>query len=102
MALNKKIELDNGIVTNYHRIVSLNFITNEQTIIEIASYIDESKRKQEEDALDYARKNDTDYPQTNIFINTTYIEKEYDENDDIKSCYNYLKTLDEFKNAKDC
>lgn len=102
MALKKDVELDNGIVTNYHRIVSLDFITNEQTIIEIASYINESKREEEIDALEQARKNDADYPQTNIFIDTTYINKEYDENDSIKSCYEYLKTLDKFKNAEDC
>lgn len=101
MALKKDVELDNGIVTNYHRIVSLDFITNEQTIIEIASYINESKREEEMNVLEQARTTG-EYPQTNIFIDTTYINKEYDENDSIKSCYEYLKTLDKFKDAEDC
>ena len=101
MALNKKIELNNGVTVNYHRIVSLDFITNEQIIIEIASYIKESKREEEINALNQARETG-EYPQTDIFIHTTYINKEYDENDNIKTCYEYLKTLDEFKNAEDC
>lgn len=101
MALAKDVELENGIVTKYHRIVSLDFITNEQTIIEVGSYINESKREEEMTALEQARTTGK-YPQTNIFIDTTYINKAYDENDNIKTCYDYLKTLDEFKNAKDC
>lgn len=101
MALAKDVELENGIVTKYHRIVSLDFITNEQTIIEVASYINASKREEEQNALIQAKETG-EYPETNIFIHTTYINKAYDENDNIKSCYNYLKTLDEFKNAKDC
>jgi hypothetical protein len=100
MALSKKIELDNGIVTNYHRIVSINSIVNQQTIIEVASYINASKREEESNALKTARETG-EYPETNIFINTEYITKNYDEDDNIKSCYEYLKTLDEFKRAED-
>ena len=44
MALNKKIELDSGVVVNYHRVVSVNKITNIQNIIEVASYTSEDKR----------------------------------------------------------
>lgn len=35
----------------------------------------------------------------NVFIDTKYINKEYTENLTIKEAYEYLKTLDEFKNA---
>ena len=49
MALKKEIELDNGVIVNYHRIVSLNKITNVGNIIEIASYV--SKKKRDEEAL---------------------------------------------------
>jgi hypothetical protein len=101
MALNKDIELENGIVTKYHRIVRLDFITNEKTIIEVGSYINENKREEEINALIQAKETG-EYPETNIFIETHYIEKEYNENDNIKSCYEYLKTLDEFNKAKDC
>ena len=99
MALSKSIELDNGITTNYHRIVSINNIVNEQTIIEVASYINKNKREEETNALKTARETG-EYPETNIFINTEYITKDYDENDNIENCYDYLKTLDKFKNAK--
>lgn len=100
MALSKEIENDNGIVTNYHRIVSVNSIVNQQTTIEVASYINASKREEESNALKTARETG-EYPETNIFIETEYITKDYDENDNIKNCYDYLKTLDKFKGAKD-
>ena len=100
MALSKEIELENGIVTKYHRIVSINQIVNEQTIIEVASYINASKREEESNALKIARETG-EYPETNIFIETEYITKDYDENDNVENCYEYLKTLDKFKKAKD-
>lgn len=102
MALSKKIENENGVITNYHRIVSINQIVNEQTLIEVASYTDKSKREEEQQALETARKNE-EYPQVNIYIDTEYIGKEYDEKDgDIEDMYKYIKTLDKFKGAKDC
>lgn len=103
MALSKKIELDNGVTTNYHRIVSINQIINEQTLIEVASYTSEEKRQEEQQALENSRKNNESYPETNIYINTSTISKEYNENDNnIESAYKYLKSLDKFKGAKDC
>lgn len=100
MALSKSIELENGVTTNYHRIVSINSVVNQQTTIEVASYINASKREEESNALKTARETG-EYPETNVFINTEYITKDYDENDNIKSCYEYLKTLDKFKDSKD-
>ena len=47
MALIKEIELDNGVVVRYHRIVSINKITNNCNLIEVASYTTEDKRKEE-------------------------------------------------------
>ena len=38
MALLKEIELENGIKVNYHRITSVNEITNNNSIIEVSSY----------------------------------------------------------------
>ena len=38
MALQKAITLDNGITLNYHRIASLNKITNSANIIEVISF----------------------------------------------------------------
>ena len=51
MALIKAITLNNGIVVNYHRVVSVNNITNHASIIEIASYISKEKRQEEKEAL---------------------------------------------------
>lgn len=102
MALNKKIENENGVTTNYHRIVSINEIVNEQTLIEVASYTSEEKREEEQQALATAKKGG-EYPQTNVYIDTEYIAKEYNEKDgNIENAYKYLKTLEKFKGAKDC
>lgn len=92
MALFKKIELDNGIVVNYHRIVSINKITNSAIIIEVASYINEAKRKEEIEKQGQ---------EMNIFIHTTYLNKEYNEIDTIQDLYDYLKTTDKFIDAED-
>lgn len=96
MALKKQIELDNGIVTNYHRIVSIDKITNNSIIIEVASYVSEIKRQEE---IDYYASENVN-KKMNVYINTNYIEKEYNESDTIEDCYKYLKTLELFKNAE--
>ena len=96
MGLKKQIELDNGIVTNYHRIVSINKITNNSIIIEVASYVSEIKRQEE---IDYYASENVN-KKMNVYINTNYIEKEYNESDTIVDCYKYLKTLELFKNAE--
>lgn len=95
MALKKQIELDNGVTVNYHRIVSINKITNVSNIIEVASYTNKDKREEEKQAI-------LDGTPMNIFINTQYINSEYDETSTIENTYEYLKTLEKFKDAEDC
>lgn len=95
MALKKQIELDNGVVVNYHRIVSINKITNIANIIEIASYTNDAKREEEKEAIE----NGTEM---NVFINTEYINADYDETSTIENTYEYLKTLEQFKDSEDC
>lgn len=95
MALKKKIELDNGVIVNYHRIVSINKITNIQNIIEVASYTNKEKRNEEKEAIENAL-------EMNVFINTQYINIEYNENSVIEEAYEYLKTLKQFEGAEDC
>lgn len=112
MALKKEIELDNGVIVNYHRIVSLNKITNVGNIIEMASYV--SKKKRDEEALyqEVQKKNRSKKELTeterevlnkgiNVLIETKYINKEYNEKETIKDAYEYLKTTDKFKDAED-
>ena len=45
MGLEKNITLPNGVRLNYHRIVSVNVITNHQNIVEVASYTSKAKRQ---------------------------------------------------------
>lgn len=96
MALKKEITLDNGIIVNYHRIVSLNKITNQANIIEVASYTSEEKRAEEQTYYS----NEETNKEMNVFINTIYFNKEYDENETIENAYDYLKTTEEFKDAE--
>ena len=37
----------------------------------------------------------------NVFIDTKYINKEYDEKETIQDAYDYLKTIEPFTNAID-
>lgn len=97
MAIKKEIELENGIIVNYHRIVSINKITNSCNIIEVASYTSENQREKE---IEYYKSEDEDKTM-NVFIDTTYVNMEYNENITIEEIYKYLKTLDKFKDAED-
>jgi len=97
MALKKNITLDNGIVLDYHRIVSVNNITNQNSIIEVASYINEEQRNKEKEWYETNSQEDM-----NVFINARYYSKEYDKELNVDNAYDYLKTLEEFKDAKDC
>ena len=95
MALQKQIELDNGVTVNYHRIVSINKITNISNIIEVASYTSKEKREEEKKAIEEGT-------EMNVFIYTQYLNTEYNELSTIENSYEYLKTLDQFKDAVDC
>ena len=52
MGLKKHITLPNGIQLNYHRVVSVNVITNQQNLIEVAGYTSQAKRREEQAMLD--------------------------------------------------
>lgn len=94
MGLSKKIELDNGILLNYHRIVSINKITNHGTIIEIAGYTSKEKREEEIEKL-------ASNEEMNIYIDTSFENVDYDEETTIKDWYEYLKTTDKYRDAED-
>ena len=96
MALKKDITLDNGIVLNYHRVVSVNNVTNQTSIIEVASYINEAQRIKEKEW--YETNNQEDM---NVFINSKCYSLDYDKNLNVDNAYEYLKTLDEYKDAED-
>lgn len=94
MALLKTIELDSGIVLNYHRIVTISKITNHSTVLEIAGYTSEAKRDQE---IKQKENKET----ITVYINTTLMSVDYDENATIKDWYNYLKTTEKYSGAED-
>lgn len=100
MALKKQIELNNGITVNYHRIVSISKITNNMTTVEVASYISETQRQKEQEALIQSQEIGEAIP-ISVFINTVYVNKEYVEDETIKDLYEYLKTTEKFKDAED-
>jgi hypothetical protein len=92
MALYKEIELKSGVVVSYHRIVSINKITNHSTILEVASYISQSKREEEIQQLATGE-------ELSVFLNTEYMSVTYDETANITDWYEYLKTTDKYSGA---
>lgn len=97
MALEKNIELNNGVIVNYHRIVSINKITNIKNLIEVGSYSNSEKRDEEKESL---QSNEINYS-LDIKIITDFIEAPYDDTMNIKESYEYLKTLEKYKGALD-
>lgn len=94
MALIKEIQLPSGITVNYHRVVSVNNITNHASIIEVASYTSKAKREEEKSALDNSER-------MNVFIDTEYFGIPYDEDLNVVSAYAYLKTTEKYADAED-
>lgn len=95
MALKKEIALDNGVMVNYHRIVSLNTITNINNMIEIASYTSEEKREEEKEALENGG-------HMNIFIDTNFHSAPYDQSMTIEGAYEWVKeNVGEFEGSED-
>ena len=94
MALLKSIELDSGIVLNYHRIVTITKITNHSTVLEIAGYTSKEKREQEIRQFN-------DGEEITVYIDTSFVSVDYDENTTIKDWYAYLKTIDKYSGAED-
>ena len=97
MALQKEIILNNGIITNYHRIVNTSILVNNSITIEIASYMNDIERNKEKESI----LNSSSEDEINVFINTIFINMPYKESITIEECYEYLKTLDTFKNSID-
>lgn len=94
MALSKQIELPSGVAVGYHRIVSMNVITNHVNLIEVASYTSAAKRAEEQAALAANAPMD-------VFIHTTFYEAPYDQGMTIEAAYKWVKALPEFEAAQD-
>ena len=94
MALLKQIELDSGIILNYHRLVAITKVTNHSTILEIAGYTNKTKREQEVEQLKNSE-------EVTVYIDTTFMSANYNEEATIKDWYAYLKTTDKYAGAED-
>lgn len=88
MALFKPIKQENGIVTNYHRIMFVESWVNSHISIAVLSYIDKDMRNEETENSDIYK------------ISKTY-ETNYVENMTVEKAYEYLKSLPEFEGSED-
>lgn len=94
MALNKKIGLGNGVVINYHRVVSVNIITNVQNVVEVSGYTSRTKRSEERAAIEACALMD-------IYIDTRILSAPYDPAMTVDTAYAWLKMLPEYEGATD-
>lgn len=94
MALEKQITLSNGVPISYHRVVSVNIITNVANLIEVCGYTSQAKREEERAALAANAPMD-------VFLHTETYETPYDQAMTVESAYGYLKTLDAYEGAVD-
>lgn len=90
MALYKEIKQNDGVTTNYHRILFLTQTVNRQNSIAVLSYVDEESRADE-------KTNVMSQPyQKSITYETSYVP-----NMTIEDAYTFLKTLPQFEGAED-
>ena len=95
MALVKEIELDSGVPVRYHRVVSVNTITNVQDTLEVASYTSQAKREEELAALAAGEP-------MSVFISTRYISAPYGSCPTVTRAYEWLKAnVEDFADAED-
>ena len=90
MALYKSIKQDDGVTTNYHRILYIHITTNCQNSIAVLSYVDNESRESEFENI-----------MSQPYQKAVTYETAYDESMTIESAYNYLKTLPLFEGATD-
>lgn len=90
MALYKEIKQDDGVVTNYHRILYVMSTINKQISIAVLSYTDSDARENEKDAVI-----------AQPYCKSVTYETPYDPSMNAQTAYNYLKTLPQFEGATD-
>lgn len=87
----------NGVSLEYHRIALLTVDVNNQITILRHSYLNEEGREYERA---YAR-GDIEGEPTFPYVDAEYIAVEYVDDMNIKTAYEYLKTLPQFEGAVD-
>lgn len=98
MALQKEIELNSGVVVNYHRIEHYIMAINNYVWVEVKSYISADKRQDEISALNSDDKNSW----WEGFTSSRCFELPYKENMTIQELYDELKKQPLFEGAVDC
>lgn len=93
MGLIKENELPNGVNLSYYRIVSLTTVVGVQSEIELAGYISQEKREEEQEA-------DPEIG-TDVYIDTQYIVVDYDPDFSVNKAYALLKAMPEWEDAED-
>lgn len=112
MALEKNIELENGVILNYHRIATLSKITNIANVIEVNSYVNKKQRLKERQYQELQKRNANEEELTkeekeeldegiNVLVEAEYIKLNYDEDMNIEQAYDYIKILEKYKDSKD-
>lgn len=90
MALYKEITQDDGVTTNYHRILFLTQTVNRQNSIAVLSYVNDKSRVSEQTNV-----------MTQPYMKSITYEVPYDEHMTIAKAYEYLKTLPQYEGAED-
>lgn len=90
MALYKEIKQNDGVTTNYHRILYVMQTINRQTSIAVISYVDNDSRQDEKESI-----------LTQPYQKAVTYETTYDPEMTIEGAYDYLKTLPLFDGAVD-
>lgn len=90
MAIYIPIKQDDGVTTNYHRILYLTQTINRQNSIAVVSYVDEESRSLEKDSV-----------LSQPYQKAVTYEIPYDESMTVENAYEYLKTLPQFEGAVD-
>lgn len=91
---------ETGLVTSYHRISAITQATNDFATIEVCSYLTQDDReiqKIEAEKINRLR----NYEPYRVYSTVNYYPCPYQDGMTCTQAYEYLKTLDEFKGAKD-
>lgn len=94
MAIQKEVARHNGLVFNYHRVVSVNCISNRESIIEVASYLNQQERQKEAEAIRNGVPMD-------VYVSTQYVLAPYEPNMGITGAYQYIKGIEPFNDPQD-
>ena len=96
MGIKKSVIAPNGVQLRYHRISSVNHVTNQQTIIEVISYPSLAKRREEQE-----RENALPEERADIYMQVVGHCIDYDPSMGISDAYEWLKSQPEFDGAED-